>query len=130
MAFNSNIMEESKEERIRRLIMEQRTCAQVNPVSDYAHRTAYAPNTFEPKRKTDDEIKISVLTEENEKLKKQYADLVKKANILVEAYRKLKAENEVLTKKKAKRDSVTEVFSSIGKSGGNIYQKFINWLKT
>jgi len=126
MAFNSNIMEESKEERIRRLIMEQRTCAQVNPVSDYAHRTAYTP----PSRKTDDEIKISVLTEENEKLKKQYADLVKKANILVEAYRKLKAENEVLTKKKAKRDSVTEVFSSIGKSGGNIYQKFINWLKT
>jgi len=127
MALNSNHMEESKEERIRRMIMEQRTRSQANPVSDYAHRTAYTP---QPPRKTDDEIKISVLTEENEKLKKQYADLVKKANLLVEAYRNLKAENEVLTKKKAKRDSVAEVFSGIGKSGSNIYQKFIDWLKT
>ena len=123
-------MEDSDYREAMQRLIEKRTCMQANPVSDYAHRVAYAPNTFEPRRNTDDEIKISVLTEENEKLKKEYADLIKKANILVEAYRKLKAENEVLTKKKAQRDSWSEYYNKTLKVGQNAVQKFIEWLKT
>ena len=121
---------ESKEERIRRLIMEQRSCAQINPVSDYGYRTAYSPNTFEPRRKTDDEIKISVLTEENQKLKEQYADLIKKANLLVEAYKKLETENTEFKKKKAKRESLTETFENIMKMAKRAADKTIEWFNT
>ena len=35
-----------------------------------------------------------------------------------------------LKKKKAQRDSVTEVFSKVGKSGQNTLDKIILWFKT
>jgi len=109
---------------------------------EYAARTCQVASPYEPYAptpppKTGNEIKIETLTKENQKLREDYAGLVKKANTLVGAYRELKTENETLKtenetlkKKKAKRDSVIEVFNGVGKSGRNIYQKFIDWLKT
>jgi hypothetical protein len=84
---------------------------------------------FSP-RKTSDEIKISVLTEENEKLRKQYADLVQKANRLVAAYRELEVENKELKAKNNKRDSVVKTVENSKNFFRNIWNNFINWLNT
>lgn len=90
-----------------------------------------------PIRKTDDEIRINILVEENQKMKEKYGDLVKKANMLIEAYREMKtknevliAENEVLKKKKAKQDSVKKVFSDVGKNTRDVWGKIILWFNT
>lgn len=85
-------------------------------------------NYYEPPIKTDNIIKIETLTEENKKLKEQYGELLKKANILVKAYQELKTEIETL--KKIKQDSVEEVFSNVGKSSRNIVDKIILWFNT
>jgi uncharacterized protein (DUF3084 family) len=123
-------MNESEYDRIRRLIMERHTCAQIHPDTySCVQRTAYDPHTFQPPRNTDDEIKISVLTEENQKLKDQYAELLQKANKLVAAYRELKTENETLKQKKAKRDSWSEYYNKNVKIGQDAVQKFTEWLK-
>ena len=104
----------------------QRTCHVASPYAP--SRSAPPPPTAPPNDGKD--VRIQDLTEQNQKLTKQYADLVKKANTLVEAYRELKAENETLKKKKAKRDSVTQVFSKVGKTGNSVYEKIILWFKT
>lgn len=85
---------------------------------------------FMPRQKTDDEIKISVLKEENEKLKNQYSDLIRKTTTLLEAYKKLEAENDTLKTKKAKRDSVMKTVSVSKNFFKKLLDDFINWLNT
>ena len=124
---------ESHEEMVRRLITQRQSCAQIRPNAyDYVQYEpqTYDQHTFEPKRKTDEEIAINVLTEENAKLKEQYTDLVRKTTILLEAYKKLEAENELFKQKKAKRDSWENALTNVGKSFQGGYDKFIEWLKT
>ena len=138
--FNHNAFIDAYNDRMKRLT----DIAGEQQMNTYSERTCqvaspYAPHTSPtpPPIMSDDEVMIARLTEENKKLREDYAGLVKKANILVEAYRKLKTEietvkteNETLKIKKIKRDSVTKVFTKVGKSGHNIYQQFIDWLKT
>jgi len=47
--------------------------------TDYTHRLGYTPCAFKPQKESDDFIKITVLTQENQKLKNQYFDLVQKS---------------------------------------------------
>ena len=86
-------------------------------------------NEYNPTQ-SDNEIKISVLTEENEKLRKQYSDLILKTTILLEAYKKLETENDKLKTKKAKRDSVIKTVENSKNFFKNIWDSFDNWLKT
>jgi len=93
----------------------------------------YIPEVRNPHiqlRTSDDEIKINVLTEENEKLRKQYSDLLKKAAQLVDLCRNLEKENEILKKKKAKHDLVTNGFTNIKKEVQNGFDKIILWINT
>ena len=79
---------------------------------------------------TNNQLKLSVLKDENEKLRKQYADLVRKTTILIEAYEKLEAENDSLKSKKAKRDSVIKTVENWKNFLKNIWNNFIDWLNT
>jgi len=118
--------------------MEQQTCAQISPNRQspyqpnglYNCAQTYDQNTFQPRRSTDEEIMIHKLKEENQKLKEQYSDLVKKTTFLLEAYNKLEAENEVFKKKKAKQDSWSDYYNKTVKVGQDAVQKFKEWLKT
>jgi len=104
--------------------------------------SAYPPpppraSNQEPKRLTDEEIVINVLTEENQKLKKDYGELLKKANQLVQAYRELKTENEILvglntalSNKRMKKEAVTKGFADVGKGVQNAWNKTIEWFNT
>lgn len=127
-------IQESNKERIERLIRKGQqhylTGYSIQPCTLNACGATYDQNTFELKRKTNEEIKISVLTEENQNLKAEYADLVKKTTILLEANKKLEAENEVFKKKKVKQDSWENGLTNLGKSIRGEYDKFIDWLKT
>jgi len=118
MAYNTN-----DEELRRRLAQAMRSQKQAPPPP--------------PLRRTDDEIKISVLTEENQKLKNQYADLLQKANKLVAAYRELKTENDVLvmknqalTLKQMKKEVVSKGFADVGKAVRTTWDKIILWFNT
>jgi len=129
---------ESESDRIIRLFMEQQTCAQISPNRQspyqpnglYNCAQTYDQNTFQPRRSTDEEIMIHKLKEENQKLKEQYADLVRKSNILVDEYRKLEAENEVFKKKKAKRESRLNVFVEARKLAKKCVDKTVEWINT
>jgi len=120
---------ESHEEMVRRLITQRQSCAQIRP-NAYSCAQSYESHTFEPRKKTDEEIAINVLTEENAKLKEQYADLVKKTTILVKEYRRLEEENKVFKQKKAKQDSVKEAFNGVGKAARDVWDKIILWFNT
>jgi len=54
-------------------------------------------------RKNDYDLKLVVLTEENEKLKNDYSILLQKTSKLVEAYRQLETENKKLKIKKERQ---------------------------
>ena len=84
----------------------------------------------ELRRKTDEEIRLDVLVNENERLRNQYSDSVKKITILLEAYKKLEIENEALKSKLGKRESVTKTVENSKNYLKNIYDNFINWLNS
>jgi len=90
----------------------------------------YAPVGTRPSSQSIERIEIERLTEENGKLKKQYGELVKKANSLVEAYRNLKTENDGLTVKKAKVDAKAKTVADTKKVFTDMGQKFMTWLKS
>ena len=79
---------------------------------------------------TVEQVHIEKLTEENTKLTKQYGELVKKANTLVEAYRNLKTDNDALTLKKAKVDAKAKTVADVKKVFTDMGQKFMTWLKS
>ncbi len=70
------------------------------------------------------------MTEENKKLKEQYSELIKKTNILIDAYRKLKTENETLIKKKAKNDYWSKIISEIKKFFIETVNDIIKWFNS
>jgi chromosome segregation ATPase len=136
---------ETREETIKRLIMEQRARSESSmkqapppaPTRRTDYDESYDSHTFQPKRKTNDEILIHTLREENKKLRTEYGDLVQKANKLVAAYRELETknqylmnENQVLNQKKMKKEAVRKVFFELGKSVQHAWDKTIEWLKT
>ncbi len=84
----------------------------------------------ELRRKTDEEIKISVLTDANKKLHEEYSALIKKTTIILEAYKKLEIENEALKSKLGKRESVTKTVENSKNYLKNIYDNFINWINS
>ena len=123
----TNMVEQGKQ----KSTYSQRTCHVMSPnVGPPPIPSPYQPVGATPARKSREEIEIEKLTEENGKLKKQYGELVKKANTLVEAYRNLKTENEVLTLKKAKVDAKAKTVADIKKVFMDMGQKFMTWLKS
>ena len=82
------------------------------------------------KRKTDDEIKISFLTDANKTLNEEYSALLKKTTIILEAYKKLESENEELKSKLGKRESVTKTVENSKNYLKNIWNDFIYWLNS
>ena len=118
----------------------QRTCQVVSPkvgpppprataYDQSPRQNPYAP-VGTPPRQSIEQLQIEKLTEENTKLKKQYGELVNKANHLVEAYRNLKTENDALTLKKAKVDAKAKTVADTKKVFADIGQKFMTWLKS
>ena len=98
------------------------------PYDQPPRQNPYAPTATS--RQSTEQIEIARLTEENTKLKKQYGELVNKANHLVEAYRNLKTENDVLTLKKAKVDAKAKTVADTKKVFADMGQKFMTWLKS
>lgn len=99
---------------------------------DINYKRTYIPEVRNPYtlRTSDDEIKINVLTEENEKLRKQYSDLLKKAAQLIDLCRNLEKENEILKKKKTKHDLIVNGFVNIKKEIQKGINKSILWINT
>ena len=113
----------------------QTTCMVNNPYTPTQQKKASPPPRPSPLSRS--EIEVERLTEENQKLKNQYSDLLKKANKLVEAYRELKTENEALvlknqtlTLKKMKKEAVTKSFADVGKGVQKGIDKIILWFNT
>jgi hypothetical protein len=99
------------------------------PKNPYSPTSSPPPPSPTP-RTNSDEVAITILTEENKKLKKQYSDLLGKTTRIVTAYKELQKENETLKKKKVKRESVANSFAGIGKGVQKGYDKIILWFKT
>ena len=110
---------------------DDRTTCQVNMPS----RSPYDPATETNQvGQSHSEVKLTRenlnLTEENKKLTRQYADLLEKTTRIVTAYKELQKENESLNKKKVKREVVTKSFAAVGKSGKEIWNSIVLWLKS
>lgn len=94
------------------------------------YRDSYqAPIASTPSSR-DPDVKISVLTSENQKLKTQYGDLIKKTNLLIDAYRKLEAENEKLKIKKDRRESWDKSLSGLWEGVDYIIKSIIKWFNS
>lgn len=85
---------------------------------------------IDDKIKTDAEITINVLRESNEKLRKEHAILIQKANKLIDAYRRLEAENQELKVKKIKHDSVLKLVDDVKIFFKKLYEDIVKWLNT
>lgn len=98
-------------------------------INDY--RDSYsAPIASQDSQLSELNVKISVLTSENQKLKTQYSELLKKTNLLIDAYRRLEKENKDLKKKKEKREFWNIIFSGILNSINELMKKIILWFNT
>jgi len=96
---------------------------------DYKDRNDNIPQS-PSSRENDLHLKISVLTSENQKLKTQYSDLIKKTNLLIDAYRKLETENTKLKTKKEKRESWDNFLRGLWEGVNNLTKKIIVWFNT
>ena len=125
-------MVEKQKRQPQQTVYNQRTCQvmspKVGPPPPPPRPSPYAP--VGTSRQSIEQLQIEKLTEENTKLKKQYGELVNKANHLVEAYRNLKTENDVLTLKKAKVDAKAKTVADTKKVFADMGQKFMTWLKS
>jgi len=109
----------------------QTTCAVIPSHSPYAPSSvSRQQGMVETPPPTRQEIELDRLTTENLKLKRDYAELLKKTTTLVEAYRALKTENEALTLKKNKVDAKKKTVEDTKKVFTNIGERFMTWLKT
>lgn len=96
---------------------------------NYRDRNDYIPQS-PSSRENDLHLKISVLTSENQKLKTQYSDLIKKTNLLIDAYRRLEAEHKLLKKKKEKRELFSKFLSGLWDGINDLTKKIIVWFNT
>jgi len=109
----------------------QRTCAVTSQYDPYAPPSVSRQQQFpETPAPTHQEIEIDKLTTENLKLKRDYAELLKKTTTLVEAYKGLSAAYDALTAKKAKVDAKKKTVEDVQNVFKNIGDRFMTWLKT
>jgi len=78
----------------------------------------------------DPDLKISVLTSENQKLKTLNSDLIKKTNLLIDAYRKLETEHKKLKIKRNRKESIDKTLSGLWEGVNNLTKKIIIWFNT
>jgi hypothetical protein len=132
----TDMVEKQRKQPQQTVYSQRTTCAVASPSQTRyppppPRPSPYAPTaTSRQSRQSIEQIQIEKLTEENTKLKKQYGELIKKANHLVEAYRALKTENDALTLKKAKVDAKAKTVADTKKVFTDMGQKFMTWLKS
>ena len=109
----------------------QRTCQVTSAYDPYSPTVSQQQQVFrETPQPSRQEVEIDRLTTENLKLKRDYAELLKKTTTLVGAYKKLEAANNVLTAKKVKIDAKKKTVEDTKKVFKSIGERFMTWLKT
>lgn len=83
-----------------------------------------------PSSRDNDSVRISVLSDENKLLRENYSMLLKKTNTIVDAYRRLEAENKTLKAKQNKRESWDKIISGLYNGVNYIIKKIIIWFKS
>lgn len=89
-----------------------------------------APSSSYTSKFPQPDLKIDILTDENKILKEKYGVLLKKTNLIVDAYRKLESENKTLKTKQVKRESWEKRFSNVRIYVNNVLKKIIVWFST
>lgn len=114
---------------IQRKILNEKERKMMNDYRD-SYQAPSAPTTSYTSKFPQPDLKIDVLTDENKLLKEKYSVLLKKTNMIVDAYRKLEAKNKLLKTKKDKRESWEKRFSNVRIYVNNVLKKIIVWFST
>lgn len=126
------------DDKIRRLIAETRKLEHAAHVN-YEHEKARTLDDFKNESKKSNQytsnipypdLKIEVLTKENDELKKKYSVLIKKTNVILDAYRELIKEKELFVKKKNKTDYRAKTISNVKKFIIEIVDDIIKWINS
>lgn len=98
--------------------------------TDYVNRHFIDTHQSPSSRDNEYEMRISVLSDENQDLRQKYVDLLQRINKLIDAYRKLKSENTKLKSKKEIREYLDKTLSGLWNMINDGLRKIIIWFNT